>query len=65
MDRNVSINNGNYGYEPIGHCIVMKLEETFNCTSYHITANRSKEFCTDRMMGLMNLAKMKMINYQR
>ena len=46
--------------EPIGRCIVHNLEETVNCTSYHITANKSREFCDARegQMDHMNEAKL-------
>ena len=46
--------------EPIGRCIVNNLEETVNCTSFHITANKSREFCneTGGHMVRMNEAKL-------
>ena len=51
-------------YDPIGRCIVRNLEETFNCTSLHIMANKSREFCNigGGQMGQMNDAK---IEYYR
>ena len=48
--------------EPIGRCIVRNLEETFNCTSFQITGNKSKAFCTTGgggQQGKMNGAKEK------
>ena len=45
-------------HEPVGRCIVRNLEEIFNCTSFHITANKSREFCSigDGHMDRMNKA---------
>ena len=31
--------------ESVGHCLVRYLEELYNCTSYHLAANKSKPFC--------------------
>merc|ERR1739836_327928 len=64
-DRVMAINrdgqkcNMNGKQEPIGRCIVRTLEEKFNCTSFQITANKSREFCSKGggQLGLMNKAK--------
>ena len=31
---------------PFGRCMVKNLEEAYNCTSYQLMANRSREFCS-------------------
>ena len=48
-------NNDGVG-EPVGRCLVRKLEETFNCTTHQLTANKSKEFCQGQI-GEFNVAK--------
>ena len=43
--------------ERIGRCILRSLEEKFNCTTYQLLANKSKEFCNKRKLGKFNVAK--------
>ena len=45
--------------ERIGRCLVRALEEKFNCTTYQLLANKSKEFCSKSsgQLGKFNKAK--------
>ena len=37
--------------EPVGRCIVRHLENTNNCTSYQLMANKTMPFCTVEKMS--------------
>ena len=46
LDRSGQRCSYNSNEESVGRCIVRKLEDAHNCTSYQLTANKTKEFCT-------------------
>ena len=48
------INDGTQ--EPVGRCIVKKLEDDHNCTAYQLMANKTKEFCPKKQVGEINTA---------
>ena len=53
LDRSGQRCSNEINHESVGRCIVRTLEDTYNCTSYQLTANRTKKFCTtsDGVMG--------------
>ena len=42
--------------ETPGKCVVKKFEDTFNCTTYQLMANKSKEFCSSGQLSKFNKA---------
>ena len=45
--------------EPIGQCIIRNLENIHNCTTYHVMADMSREFCSNSQRGPFNEDKEK------
>ena len=46
LDRSGQRCSNDKNQESVGRCIVRKLEDAYNCTSYQLTANKTKKFCT-------------------
>ena len=46
--------NNDGAKEQVGKCIVMYLEDKYNCTTYQLMADKTKDFCPRKELGEMN-----------